>query len=91
MNYSGELGLEEARVAPMGGAIDGLVHPVEALDAMEHTVCALADGDVRCWGSDDSAILASRTLPPICESWALYGLPLPRDGRAGASRARARG
>lgn len=73
MNYSGEVGLEEARVAPMGVVIDGLEHPVEALDTMGHSVCALADGDVRCWGSDDGAILASRALPPVCEAWAVYG------------------
>lgn len=73
MNYSGELGLAEARVAPMGSVITGLAHPVEALDAMGHSVCALADGDVRCWGSDDGGILASETLPPVCESWAVYG------------------
>lgn len=73
MNYSGEIGLEEARVVPMGRDILGLAHPVEALHAMGHSVCALAGGDVSCWGSDDSSILASRTLPPVCETWAVYG------------------
>jgi hypothetical protein len=73
MNYSGELGIEEARVVPTGSVIGGLAHPVEALDAMGHSVCALADGDIRCWGSDDGGILASEALPPVCESWAVYG------------------
>jgi len=69
LNVAGELGHAELRVDEAGHEIEGLTHPVEALHTMNHTGCALADGDVSCWGANLEGLLAAAGGRPVRADW----------------------